>query len=83
MIIHSGKYDMVILDEINIAVHFKLLKTSEVLKLLKNRPKSVEIVLTGRKAPKKLIEAADLVTEMKEVKHYFTKGVTARKGIER
>ncbi len=79
----SGKYDIVILDEINVAIFFKLLTTEDVLKLVEEKPENVELILTGRYAPKELIEKADLVTEMKEIKHYYTQGVLARKGIEK
>ena len=72
-----------ILDEINIAVHFKILSIEEILTLLTEKPESIELVLTGRKAHPKLIEAADLVTEMRDIKHYYSKGVPARKGIEK
>ena len=82
-VISSGKYDLVILDEINIALHFKILTLQDVLDLIEIKPDNVELVLTGRRAEKEIIDKADLVTEMREVKHYFTKGVMARKGIER
>jgi len=78
----SGEYDLVILDEINIAVDFGLVSKNELLKLLKAVPKKIEIILTGRGAKKEIIEKADLVTEMKEVKHYFKEGLKARNGIE-
>ncbi len=81
-VVKSGKYDIVILDEINVALNLKLINLEEVLELIKNKPKHVELVLTGRCAPDEIIEAADLVTEMKEVKHPFNKGFQARKGIE-
>jgi cob(I)alamin adenosyltransferase len=81
-IILSSKYDMVILDEINIAVHHKLFSVDELLKVLDAKPAGVELVLTGRYADKKIIEKADLVTEMKEIKHYLQKGIKARAGIE-
>ena len=81
-IIQDGKYDLVILDEANLALSYGLLSEEEVIKIIKNRPKTQEIVLTGRKAPRRIIELADLVTEMKEIKHYFSKGVKARAGIE-
>jgi len=81
-IVQSGEYDMVILDEINVALSLKLIKIEKVLKLIKKKPQYVELVLTGRYAPLKIMEAADLVTEMKEVKHPFNKGYEARKGIE-
>ena len=79
----SGEYDLVMLDEANIAVHFDLFSVEELIEAIKSRPKNVEVVVTGRKAHPKLIEIADLVTEMKEVKHYYTAGVEAREGIER
>ncbi|RKD25336.1 cob(I)alamin adenosyltransferase [Caminicella sporogenes DSM 14501] len=81
-IVEEGKYDVVVLDEINIALYFKLFTLEEVLDMLKNKAEHVEVILTGRYAPKEIIDIADLVTEMKEIKHYYTKGVQARKGIE-
>lgn len=81
-IILSDKYNMIILDEITIALYYNLFSTSDILKILKTKPVNTEIIITGRYAPQELIDAADLVTEMKEVKHYYTKGVDARKGIE-
>jgi len=80
--IASGSYDVVILDEIDIALLFGLLSVKDVLELLDCRPAHVELVMTGRMAPPTLIARADLVTEMKEVKHYFRDGVLARAGIE-
>jgi len=80
--IKSGAYDLVILDEINIALYFKLLDVAEVLDLIKSRHPQVELVLTGRYAPPEIIAAADLVTEMKSLKHYYQDGVLAREGIE-
>jgi len=80
--IMSGKYDLVILDEANIAVWFKLISVDDLLDLVKKKPLHVELVITGRKADPRLIEAADLVTEMKEIKHYYTQGILARYGIE-
>lgn len=79
----AGNWNMVILDEINVAAAFGLVGIGDVLSLLDDRPKAVELVLTGRMAPAEFIEAADLVTEMKAVKHYFEEGVAARDGIER
>jgi cob(I)alamin adenosyltransferase len=79
----SQKYRIIILDEINVAVYFHVLTEREVLDVLDKRPDDVEIVLTGRYAPRSFIRRADLVTEMKEIKHYYQKGVRARKGIER
>ena len=79
----SGQYDIVVLDEINVTIWFGLLTVEEVLAFLDERPEHVEVVLTGRRAPPELIERADLVTEMREVKHYYQQGVLAREGIER
>jgi cob(I)alamin adenosyltransferase len=79
----SGRYDIVVLDEVNVAIWFGLLTVEEVLAFLDEKPGEVELVLTGRRAPDPLIERADLVTEMREVKHYYQQGVGARKGIER
>jgi cob(I)alamin adenosyltransferase len=78
----SGKYDVIIADEVNCAISCGLLKTTELMELIDKKPNHVELIFTGRSAPKKLIARADLVTEMKEVKHYFKKGVKARPGIE-
>ena len=79
----SGQYEIVVLDEVNVAIWFGLLTVQELLAFLDQRPDHVEVVLTGRRAPQELIERADLVTEMREVKHYYQQGVVARKGIER
>jgi len=79
----SGEYRIVVLDEINTAVHFKILPEADVLDLIDRRPATVELVLTGRYAPPSFIDRADLVTEMTEIKHYFDKGVKAREGIEK
>jgi cob(I)alamin adenosyltransferase len=79
----SGQYDIVVLDEVNVAIWFGLLTVEELLALLDRRPEHVEVILTGRRAPQELIERADLVTEMREVKHYYQQGVMAREGIER
>jgi cob(I)alamin adenosyltransferase len=79
----SGEYDIIVLDEVNVTIWFGLLEVAEVLDLLGERPEGVELVLTGRRAPQELIEAADLVTEMREVKHYYQQGVGARRGVER
>lgn len=75
-------FDMVILDEVCIALYYKLFGVDELLSLIKQKPMGMEIVLTGRYAPDELIEAADLVTEMKEIKHYYNNGIEARKGIK-
>lgn len=74
--------DILILDEINVALDFKLISLQDVLDFIKNKPKNVEIIVTGRYAHKEIIEIADLVTEMKEIKHPYEKGIQARKGIE-
>lgn len=79
----GGEYDLVILDEVNGAIWFGLLDVEQVLKLVKSKPDNVELVLTGRSADERLIEVADLVTEMREVKHYYKQGVSARVGIEK
>jgi cob(I)alamin adenosyltransferase len=79
----SRKYDLVILDEITIANKYGLVEVDDVLDLMKSKPASVELVLTGRNADKRLIKAADLVTEMKEVKHYYKSGLPARVGIDK
>jgi len=81
--VHSGKYDIVILDEINGAAAIGLVSVEEVLSLMKAKPSLLELVLTGRNAHERIIAAADLVTEMREVKHYFSSGVRARIGIEK
>ena len=78
----SGKYDIIILDEINTAHFFHLITIDEMLKFIAVKPDGVELVFTGRNAPQELIDAADLVTEMVEVKHYYKKGTISRKGIE-
>ncbi len=82
-ILASGEYDMVILDEANIAVHFGLFNVRELLDVITKRNSVCEVIVTGRYAADELIEAADLVTEMREIKHYYTNGVKARKGVER
>jgi len=81
--IFSGKYDVVVMDEVNIALYLKLLDVSNVLELIHTKPSNVELVLTGRFAPPEIIDVADLVTEMTEVKHYYENGISARDGIER
>ena len=82
-IIEKGKHDLVILDEGNIAVKYNLFSEQDLLDLFENKPQHVEIVVTGRWATRAVMEKADLVTEMKVVKHYFQKGVKARIGIEK
>jgi cob(I)alamin adenosyltransferase len=81
-VLSSGEYKMVIMDEIVVALWFGIVELSRVLDILRQRPDTVELILTGRKAPEPLIKAADLVTEMQEIKHYYRDGVPAREGIE-
>ena len=78
----SGQYAIIVLDEVCVALHFELLTLDEVLSILDEKPTGVELVLTGRRAPEALLDRADLVTEMREVKHPYAKGVQARQGIE-
>ncbi|MDR1514753.1 MAG: cob(I)yrinic acid a,c-diamide adenosyltransferase [Synergistaceae bacterium] len=78
----SGRYRLVVLDEANVAVKLGLLDEGELLRFVEARPDDTELVITGRGAPASLIERADLVTEMREIKHYYSGGVRARKGIE-
>ena len=80
--ITSEKYDMVILDEINVAVDYNLIPLSDVIDLIKDKPKKLELVLTGRYAHPELSKIADVVTEMLEIKHPYMEGVLARKGID-
>lgn len=79
----SAKYDMIIMDEVNVAVSLGLLSAESVIDVLRLKPENMEIIMTGRGAPDKFIELADLVTEMKEIKHYYQSGVQARVGIEK
>ena len=81
-IIAARKYRMVILDEVNIVVKLKLIPLSGLLELIKHAPKTIELVLTGRYAHPEIIKLADLVSEVKEKKHYYAKGIKARRGIE-
>ncbi len=78
----SGKYDMVVFDEINTSLYFKLVEVQDVLALLDMKPEGTEVILTGRYAPQEIMDRADLVTEMKEIKHYYNAGVPSRVGIE-
>jgi cob(I)alamin adenosyltransferase len=82
-ILSSGKHNVVIMEEANVAVKIGLLSVQDILKIMTSKPQDVELVITGRSADSKIIEKADLVTEMKEIKHYFQKGVAARVGIEK
>ena len=81
--IADEKYRIIILDEANILAYFKIIDIQYLLDIMDNKPGNLELILTGRGAPRQFIDRADLVTEMKEIKHYFTKNVTARPGIER
>ncbi len=80
--IAKNQYDMVILDEACIALHYHLFTVDELLEIINARPETMEIVITGRYAPQELLDSADLVTEMNEIKHYYQKGIQAREGIE-
>ncbi|MEL3907840.1 MAG: cob(I)yrinic acid a,c-diamide adenosyltransferase [Treponemataceae bacterium] len=82
-IVKSGEYDLVVMDEINIALKYNIFTTEKILDIIKNKAENVELILTGRYAKKEIIEAADLVTEMRMIKHYYTQGVKARTGIEK
>jgi len=81
-LVRSGDYDLIVLDEINCAVDFKLISLDEVLDLIRNKPFHTELVLTGRGASQEVMDLADLVTEMREIKHYYNSGQHARQGIE-
>jgi cob(I)alamin adenosyltransferase len=78
----SKEYDVVILDELCIALYYKLFDEEEIIKLIRSKTESIEMIITGRYASERLISEADLVTEMKEIKHYYNNGQSARKGIE-
>jgi cob(I)alamin adenosyltransferase len=81
--VQSQKYQLVILDEINVAVEYGMVPLKELLALMKSKPENVELVLTGRWARPEVLRRADLVTEMREKKHYYKKGIESRIGIER
>jgi len=81
-IIKKGKFDMVILDEINVAVDFNLIDLKDLLNLINNKPEKLELVLTGRYSHPEVIKIADIVTEMLEIKHPYQKGIMARKGVD-
>jgi len=78
----SGDYDLVVLDEMNLVVSWKLVPLEEIIRLISDKPRGVELILTGRNADARLIQLADLVTEMLKIKHPYDKGVVGRKGIE-
>ena len=79
----KGEFDLLILDELNIALHYNLLEVDDIIRLIREKHPTTELIITGRYAPRTLIDEADLATEMKETKHYYTMGVPAREGIER
>ena len=81
-VVMSGEYKLVIFDEANIATYFKLFPVEDLVEIIENKPEDVELVFTGRYAEEKLLEKADLITEMKEIRHYYANGIQARKGIE-
>ncbi|MCK4455765.1 MAG: cob(I)yrinic acid a,c-diamide adenosyltransferase [Thermoplasmata archaeon] len=81
-VILGGKYDIVILDEVNVAIEWNLIEVGEVIDLLKKKPKEVEVVLTGRYARQEIIDLADLVSEVREVKHPFKRGMHSRIGVD-
>ena len=74
---------ILVLDEINVAINLGIIKTEEIIKLIKNKRSDMELILTGRNAPQEIIDAADLVTEMTEIKHYYSKNIPSRTGIEK
>lgn len=82
LVLQSTEYDMVVLDEACIALHYQLFGIDEFIRVIQHRTQSLELIITGRYAPQRLIDLADLVTEMKMIKHYYNQGVEARKGIE-
>jgi cob(I)alamin adenosyltransferase len=79
----SGRYQIVVLDEANIATHLNLFSVQDLLDFIRAKPDDVELVITGRDADSRIIDTADLVTDMKEIRHYYQKGVVAREGIEK
>ncbi len=81
-VILSNEYDMVVLDEANVALDYCLIKLDDVIDLIKNKPPNLELILTGRYAPDEILEIADLVTKTNEIKHHYQKGIQAREGIE-
>jgi len=78
----GGNYDLVVLDEVNVATAWKLVELDEVVRLIRDKPSNVELILTGRHADTKLVQMADLVTECLKIKHPYDKGITSRKGID-
>lgn len=80
--VESGEYDIIVLDELCVALDFNLVQIDDVLTLIKNVPDNLELIITGRYCPDKILDQADLITEMKEVKHYYQRGIEAREGFE-
>ncbi len=78
----SGNYNLIVLDEALVSIYFKLITTQQILDFIESKPAEIELILTGRYCPQEIIDKADLVTEMKEIKHYYMKGVLSRRGIE-
>jgi cob(I)alamin adenosyltransferase len=78
----SGKYDVLVMDEVNLAATFKLISVDDILQLIKDKPPNVELILTGRRADPRLVQMADMVTEMVKIKHPFDQGIPSRMGIE-
>ena len=81
-LIFSDEYDMIVLDEINVSIMFRLINEKDIIMIMKEKPERLELILTGRGATKEMINNADLVSEMKEIKHYYNKGIDGREGIE-
>lgn len=79
----TGNYDVMVLDEADIAIHYDLFSVEDLLDFIRAKPEHVELVITGRMAAPEIVEEADLVTEMKDIKHYYHKGIQARVGIEK
>jgi len=78
----SGEYNIIIMDEVCVSIYFGLFTVKDVLPIIEQKPNDVELILTGRYCPDELLERADLITEMKDIKHYYEKGITSRRGIE-
>jgi cob(I)alamin adenosyltransferase len=81
--ISSKEYNIIVMDEINVLLYFEIIDPEHVLKIIDNKPKDIELILTGRNAPEEILSRADLITEMKEIKHYYNQKVQAREGIEK
>lgn len=78
----SGNYDIIVLDEVLVSIYFQLIDLKDLIEIIENKPADVELILTGRYCPQEILERADLVTEMKEIKHYYREGVLSRKGFD-